>query len=69
MEREKQKCAEKERERREHAAMLEQRKLTESAAAAAAVDAEGVPLFVKSKFVSVEILNLFMAIKDNFAFF
>lgn len=50
MEREKQKCAEKERERREHAVMLEQRKLTEAAALEAGGD--GVPLFVKSKFVS-----------------
>lgn len=47
MEREKQKCAEKEKEREEHAARAERRKLDQPKAA----DGEP-PLFVKSKFVS-----------------
>lgn len=46
MEREKQKCAEKEKEREEHAARVERRKLDKPTAP----DGEP-PLFVKSKFV------------------
>lgn len=49
MEREKQKCAEKERERQDHAALLEQRRLAEKAVSSSS---DAFAFSVKSKFVS-----------------
>lgn len=54
MEREKQKTAEKEREKRDHAALMEQRRLAEKAVASS----DAMPFLVKSKFVSEKLVKL-----------